>query len=979
MKNSNNNMKLIMENWRAQSKPQLRFTAEERQIIKEHKLTHEQVQQMIDEGKWDDFKGWAGKKAKGVKDAAKGAVDYAKEKGSDAIDYAKEKGVKGMAADAKGAAGGAADWAKGKWERGKRLAKGAAEIGFGGSQSTNLGGEEFIDIDKRNAQKAKGAAEIERNLKAVDYEPLNKVFQQLKNDDWPNFKGGTAVEGPSGEEEATAEDEDGNPLPPTEKDSEWASDEIEKGGGRDISSSVADAEKTLQKYSESKIVDEAIDRALEEINEAIIGHSQEFKMGVEDLKGAYEEIKNDYDSGEKNEETLKTANERIAVLRSIVIYFQDYVLADQGSYLREQEEEEADTVVDAEEPQTIGSPQGAMSKNYSSVYSAKFPASLMMAGAAAGAAGFAMDSDWMQDFLKGTEDLPDDVPPEVIEDKMREAVVTGIDFEGTDGLTQAIQRASGVDLGPDAPISNFLKPEVQKFLEPDLIAQYAQNPEALQKGLDYMEHNAAAMGDTPIKNVFGLSGPLAGIVKDNAMAVKQGSFETEVLGPIIKKGGDAVRRQLEKGGMKGVKKMATSLGGPVLMGIGAGFLGGGLASAAMRAKGKYGGSKMASLKDLVDSFKDLTLDGEEVPDPVVPPTKPTKGDPVDPDPVPEDTLVVPPGKSVVPPGPDPEDTLVVPPGPDPVDPDPVIDEPKVGPGKGQEVFVYKKGPHISGGDNKQSLTNRLMDLKLPTWALHAATGQVKKELEANGFVVKEGRVYHELLKELTAAQQKELEAAGPVEGPGEIEVEDTVVSGEEKLVPPDPDPRPPEQQAADEAGEGINSGDVFTYRSAKGAQSAVKIIDPNSAEGSARVQVIDAETCEPTNRKFATKKSNLGEPIEKCSVGDEETTVMGTGTAVGEMPHEKGVEGTADAAQKGLADAEEGTFKVSAVKSVLGNPPEGEQPLDPAQLKAVNKLIVGYVQQYLTAAGLGKSIRESKINLIEESVKKRWKVLSGIR
>jgi hypothetical protein len=53
--------------------------------------------------------------------------------------------------------------------------------------------------------------------------------------------------------------------------------------------------------------------------------------------------------------------------------------------------------------------------------------------------------------------------------------------------------------------------------------------------------------------------------------------------------------------------------------------------------------------------------------------------------------------------------------------------------KGETVYVYKRG-----GEDKNSLTRILMGLDLPNWAVKDLTDRVKKELEANNFVVKEG-------------------------------------------------------------------------------------------------------------------------------------------------------------------------------------------------------------------------------------------------
>jgi hypothetical protein len=81
--------------------------------------------------------------------------------------------------------------------------------------------------------------------------------------------------------------------------------------------------------------------------------------------------------------------------------------------------------------------------------------------------------------------------------------------------------------------------------------------------------------------------------------------------------------------------------------------------------------------------------------------------------------------------PDEEDAVVQPPPPNgkpPVKPGGELD-------KGQPVYVYQKG-----GKDNTSLTSILMGLDLPNWAVKDLTDRIKKELEANKFIVKESIV-----------------------------------------------------------------------------------------------------------------------------------------------------------------------------------------------------------------------------------------------
>lgn len=807
-----------------EQRSRLILSLEERRLIKEHNLTEEQVKRLIEEGKWDDFKSWAKKKGKAASDKIKGAAKSAGEKAGGMIDKA------------------------------KRLAKGAAEIGFGGDQATNLGGEETIDIDKRTAKKAEGEAGIKKNLAAVNYAPLNDLFKNLLASGWPNFSG--------------------------------------KGKGK---------QKAKQAEPDEKV------------NEALFGHSEEFKKGVEQIKSVYEKIKSDFESGEKSEQALKDANNRIAVLRALVIYFQDYVLADQGSYLNEQEEEQ------------IGAKKGAVSKNYDSVYSMKLPFGLVAAGAMMAASGFKLaDTDWGDDFLKQAKDMPD-AKPEELAGKMSEIAAKDIGIKMKGGFTYGLQGTTGVDLSPEAPATNFLDPKIQELLNPKLSNQYMKNPEDAQKVFDELLTKPEQLKGKTVANIMGLSTKLHGRTVDNPLAVNMGEFKASVLDKIAGKAADTVTGLAKKGGIKAVKKLAIgAVGAKVLVGLGVGAVGGGLASAAMRLKGKYLGSKMKTLKGLVDSFDDISMSGE----------------PVDSGEAGADTGVAAAaagggtgGSGAAAGGGGTGGSGAV---------GGVDSGARGGAGGatsgrtggegGETVHVFRRGPHSGTGD-KTSLSQQLMGAGLPNWAVHALTKHAKKELEANGFTVKE-------------------DVADPL----------SFVVTEEVPSP-------------------VDFGDRTRDEISKYFDS---IKDEEEEEEDTRAE---PDTADRMAQRFSDEEetraiTRAGGSSAPSSDDAAATRAMGTGKAVGKMPHEKGAPNTADTAPQDIGAVQKGTFKISTLRKLLGRPPSGQEPLDNDKIRAAQKIVRNYVGSYLKNAGV--KIRESKQlvekkELLSESMKNRWKTIAGIR
>ena len=625
------------------------LSKDDKKIMKEHKLTEAEVYHMMDEGKWDDFKGWAGKKAKAAGKAAKdiatadvgdlartgasavkSTAKAAKKAAKSAKDYAKEKGVKGMASDAKG-------HAKDALAKLDRVWQGAKEIGVGGAEATNLGGEETFDIEKRKAAKDKGETELEGSLRKVGYEPLSNLFNQLLKMDWPNFKG---------------------------------------------------------KSRQRKTTPEPVD--LKE------GRTEDFAKGMKMIKDVYDQIVAEFNQSEKTKEDAATANARISAARDLALYFMDYVLADRGSYLKEAEE-------------------GAVSKNYQSVYAAKLPLGLAVAGTALLASGLNMEDKFVQNAIKKAPENLDGMSQELADNLSK-----GIDVRTGEGWTQAMQRATSINMAPDAPIGNLLDPKVQDLS--DVIGDSFTNPEG-RATMEEVFKLAENEPDMTFADLFKRQSALSGRGDSigDLLPIKPGSFFRNLTDTAVKA---TVNKAKMKGGEKLVKAAASSALGPILSGLGIAALGGGAASALMRAKGKYGGSQMASLQKLVDGFKDVKVgEKEEVPvPPVVPPktgeTPKIKG--------PETTEP----QVTNPQTTGPQTTGPQTTGPQTTNPQKDKD---VKAKSGPAVPVFKPGPR-PGTSGAAALQKDLVDIDLPNWASHFITKAVAGQMRASGFKVQEGFV-----------------------------------------------------------------------------------------------------------------------------------------------------------------------------------------------------------------------------------------------
>lgn len=454
-------------------------------------------------------------------------------------------------------------------------------------------------------------------------------------------------------------------------------------------------------------------------------NSDSFESDVGLLNAEYKKAVDGFNSKKID---AKTANAIIAVLRHLVIYYQDYKIHDKNLYLNEAEAPAAATQpagLDA----VKGRKQGDVSKSYQAAYGATLPLGLLAGGAALMGLGVAANSDTFQSALAGLKDLKDadvttivnKIKPAVVQEKVK-MMTKALSIGKGQGITQALEAATGVDLSPSAPLKNFLDPKVAAFLPAVKAAVIAKNGPAGGQAWDQVlamakSGKAGNMGQV-------LQGQFKGTGEKitDLLDVDPGKFAGQAEQIISK----TVNQQVQEKVTQAVKIPADTLknkflgalgkfAGPVLSGLGLGAMVAGATSGLMRMKGKAS-SRMSTLKKTVDAFKDVG--GQE--DAVVPPAEAKPGGPSAP------------GQPPSAPSPQGEPTK-------PGEEKPgqkSSEEPSKKPGTGKTVHVFRQGPHIDGTEN-QSLTMRLRGAGLPNWAIKDITSRVKQELETNGFTVKE--------------------------------------------------------------------------------------------------------------------------------------------------------------------------------------------------------------------------------------------------
>ena len=539
----------------------------------------------------------------------------------------------------------------------KNTIAGVKQIGTGKDQATNLGGEHTFDIEKRDAKKKEGKATVEAAIAETGYEPIAKLFRSLEKMNWPNFR----------------------PQPEPEEEKKADAPEQEE------------PQKEIEEASASKAI-----------------RQEGFKEGVAMIQKVYDQIVAEFNQSEKTEQDAQTANQRIATLRDVPLYFMDYVLADRGSYFNE-------------------AAQGAQSKNYQSVYSKKLPLGLAVASVATGIAGMNMIDDEVQAALKAMKNVKS---LEGVSEELPKALAKGIDVRSGDGWTQAMQRATSINMAPDAPIGNLLDPKVQDISQAmEGAFRHPQGAETMEQVFKLAEKNPDMTFGDLFKQQSALSG--RGDTIGDLLPIKPGSFFQKLTKPAVKM---AIKQAKGKGGKALVKKAAGSLLGPAVASLGIAGIGGAIASATLRTKGKKS-SQMSTLQGLVDSFEDVKVGEEKQEEPEATPQGETP---------PENTPQATEPQTAPPSGTAPQTTA-------PQTTTPQTTAPQTtGPQKGKDtkaksgaaIPVFKPAP--LGRSKSFALQKLLQDKpiagKVPNWAMHFITKAVAGQMRAAGLEVQEGFV-----------------------------------------------------------------------------------------------------------------------------------------------------------------------------------------------------------------------------------------------
>ena len=371
-------------------------------------------------------------------------------------------------------------------------------------------------------------------------------------------------------------------------------------------------------------------------------NNEAFKSGADEIEQMYEDIKKKFESGEI---FGVVANSIVAVMRSLVIYFQDYKMNDKFYYVKgkmneaiwnaykvgliTEQEKVADNAQEQEffdggnegekgEEGQVGTKYGTTSKNYQAAYSAKFPVGLALGGLTIVGAGYALNTPFVQEYIADAYKVKKVVKWTVFTTKL---VTKSLGFgtvEPGEGLIHLVRRMGegGANFGKSGGPSMgeiFNNPANEKMkimLEESLKAQATKGgvvspDEAVKYFNDAIQQNA-----DPVK-LF--TGQMAGTGRtgQEIFAIDKGTFEAKVqetMTTSAEKSQEVVETSSAGEVMQSLVKqigtfLSSVLGPAVLAGAGV--------SAAMRIKGKYFGSRARMLHDLGLRLKDLVPASKE--------------------------------------------------------------------------------------------------------------------------------------------------------------------------------------------------------------------------------------------------------------------------------------------------------------------------------------------------------------------------------
>lgn len=340
-------------------------------------------------------------------------------------------------------------------------------------------------------------------------------------------------------------------------------------------------------------------------------NNADFKSSLQEIEDAHTKVVNDW---QQKKFDSKTANAVISVLRHMVIFFQDFKIADKYLYIKEE-------VASIDTTGVSGKSMDDRSANVMAAYSNKLPVGLALAGASMMGLGVAANSDLFQSALEGLKDMKD-ANPNGIARSIAPAVtaarigktLAGLVLKPGWGPTQILARNTGVDMSPNATVAEaFADPKVQELIPALKGAFKDPNGAAVW---DKASALAKANPDMTFAELFGARGVKAlGFGKDTEfykiVDVDLDKFKVgaqEALTPAVEQEAASVVAQNAKIPANTLKnKFLSSLGkyaGPLLQSLGLGAIVGAAVSKGMRAKGQRS-SRMASLDNLYKLLVDV--------------------------------------------------------------------------------------------------------------------------------------------------------------------------------------------------------------------------------------------------------------------------------------------------------------------------------------------------------------------------------------
>lgn len=351
-------------------------------------------------------------------------------------------------------------------------------------------------------------------------------------------------------------------------------------------------------------------------------NNKQFEQNLEDIEKTYDQVVSEWNERKYDS---RTANTMIAVLRQMMIYFQDFKIADKNLYLKEE-----DGISDEDAFFVKGSSENERSKNYDAAYGNKMPAGIVIAGASMIGAHIVAGSDLFNEIfnsLKGGEIPVTEQDPQKISQKVSEQV--SLLVAKNQGITQAVHAATGVAMDPSAPISNFWDPKVVPLhgsIE-KAIAQEATREGNLKEAMAAWKNFLAMAKGSDGSQTMGkvLKGTMSGTGASpiDLFDIKPGEyFSGDLAQKAVTAGTKAAKMVGTAGGkMAAIAAIKAALG-VSLLDMGIGLVAGGVTSKLLRMKGQSS-SRMASLQQM----RELMVDVGTKKDAVVPQKQAQPGGP----------------------------------------------------------------------------------------------------------------------------------------------------------------------------------------------------------------------------------------------------------------------------------------------------------------------------------------------------------------